>query len=419
MTSGTSAAAAPHRSIDPIMTPTPYAGPAPHSTTRFQRPRADRFLATYLAAYLEMTVSMFVGMGLFGLLWDAVWPDLTSRPDTMAVVMALDMTLGMALWMWVRRHPTRHILQMSATMVLPFLVLLIPYWLGLLSGDTLMTWGHIGMFALMAAYLAWRPHTPGTGSPTPRKARPRRPRPAFAAAVLLTGGAALAVLGGLLHPHDEPPNSHAAVFTEYAHSTNWVGIHDLQFLSAAVVVTGFLLLAQVLRRADAPAALVRLGETAAAATVALIAANMAVDGVALKRAVDAWVDAPPSEQAGRFAAAEAIRWVEWGLNSFFTMLLGVTVILFAVALLRTPLTGPIVRAAGAAGILAGGGLLVSGLGVGTHGFEPTVLPLVATALYVVMAIGITRLDRPTRSTASARPAATASAPDAPVATQTW
>ena len=337
MTSGTSATAAPHRSIDPMMTPTPYAGPAPHSTTRFQRPRTLRFLATYLATYLEMTVSMFVGMGLFGLLWDAVWPALTSRPDTMAVVMAFDMTLGMALWMWVRRHSTRHILQMSATMVLPFLVLLFPYWLGLLSGDTLMTWGHIGMFALMAAYLAWRPHTPGTGSPTPRKARPRRPRPAFAAAVLLTGGAALAVLGGLLHPHDEPPNSHAAVFTEYAHSTNWVWIHDLQFLSAAVVVTGFLLLAQALRRADAPAALVRLGETAAAATVALIAANMAVDGVALKRAVDAWVDAPPSEQAGRFAAAEAIRWVEWGLNSFFTMLLGVTVILFAVALLRTPL----------------------------------------------------------------------------------
>jgi len=270
----------------------------------------------------------------------------------------------------------------------------------------------------MAAYLAWRPHTPGTGSPTPRKARPRRPRPAFAAAVLLTGGAALAVLGGLLHPHDEPPNSHAAVFTEYAHSTNWVWIHDLQFLSAAVVVTGFLLLAQALRRADAPAALVRLGETTAAATVALIAANMAVDGVALKRAVDAWVDAPPSEQAGRFAAAEAIRWVEWGLNSFFTMLLGVTVILFAIAVLRTPLTGPIVRAAGAAGILAGSGLLVSGLGVGAHGFEPTVLPLVATALYVLMAIGITPLDRPTRSTASAGPAPTSSKPDDPAEART-
>ena len=72
MTSGTSATAAPHRSIDPMMTPTPYAGPPPHSTTRFLRPRTVRFLATYLATYLEMTVSMFVGMGLFGLLWDAV-----------------------------------------------------------------------------------------------------------------------------------------------------------------------------------------------------------------------------------------------------------------------------------------------------------------------------------------------------------
>ena len=175
----------------------------------------------------------------------------------------------------------------------------------------------------------------------PRPVKHARAAPAgVAAAVLLTGGAALAVLGGLLHPHDEPPNSHASVFTEYAHSTNWVWIHDLQFLSAAVVVTGFLLLAQALHRPDAPA-LIRVGSAAAAAaTVALIAANMAVDGVALKRAVDAWVGRTPRNRPARFAAAEAIRWVEWGVNSFFTILLGVTVILFAIALLSRPTSEP-------------------------------------------------------------------------------
>jgi hypothetical protein len=35
-----------------------------------------------------------------------------------------------------------------------------------------------------------------------------------------------------------------------------------------------------------------------------------VDGVALKQAVNAWVDAPEAEKAARFAAAEAMRWLE-------------------------------------------------------------------------------------------------------------
>ncbi len=36
----------------------------------------------------------------------------------------------------------------------------------------------------------------------------------------------------------------------------------------------------------------------------------AVDGVALKQAVDAWVSAPDAEEAARFASAETVRWLE-------------------------------------------------------------------------------------------------------------
>ena len=137
------------------------------------RARIRRFLRTrlgrFLTAYLEMTLSMVVGMGLFGAVWDGVWPGLTSRPDAMALTMAFDMTLGMACWMWVRGHAARHIASMSAVMVLPFLVLLVPYWLGLVAGDALLTWGHIAMFALMAVYLAWRPHTPSATPPPAQK----------------------------------------------------------------------------------------------------------------------------------------------------------------------------------------------------------------------------------------------------------
>ena len=191
------------------------------------------------------------------------------------------------------------------------------------------------------------------------------------------------------------------MFTEYAHSTDWVWVHDLQFLSAALVVAGFLLLGRALQRLGAAPALVRLGDAAAAATVALIAVNMAVDGIALKRAVDAWAAAPPEDRASRFAAAEAVRWLEWGVNSFFTILLGLTLLMFAAALLRQAHLGSRVRLAGAAGALAGGLLILNGLAVGAHGFEPDALPLLATGLYIVMALGIPGLDRAATATAAA------------------
>ena len=325
VTSGTSGAQPSGPTIVGMTTfSTPYADRTPRALVRrLLRTR----LARFLTAYLEMTLAMVVGMGLFGVIWDAVWPGLTGRPDAMALTMAFDMTLGMAAWMWVRRHAARHIAEMSAVMVLPFLVLLVPYWLGVLPGDAA---AHLGPRRRCSR--SWPPTWRGVRTPrhhsarAPRKALPPGPRPARVSAVLLVGGAALAVVGGLLHPHDEPPNSHVAVFTEYAHSTDWVWVHDLQFLSAAVVVAGLLILGRALQRVGVPRSLVRVGDAAAAATVALIAVNMAVDGVALKRAVDAWADAPPEDRASRFAAAEAVRWLEWGVNSFFTILLGVTLL---------------------------------------------------------------------------------------------
>ena len=403
MTSGTSAGWGRRRMLVGMTTLTsPREDLAPRArVATLLRTRFGRFLT----AYLEMTVAMVVGMGLLGVVWDAGWPDLTRRTDAMALTMAFDMTAGMAAWMWVRRHSARHILEMSAVMVLPFLVLLVPFHLGLVSGDVVLSWGHMAMFVLMAAYLWARPHTAAAHplavtAPVTRRPAVRRGR---LAAALLVGGAVLAVVGEVLHPHGEAPNSHRAVFAEYAHSTDWVWVHDLQFLSAAVVVAGFLVAGGTLRRAGASATVVRLGNGAAAATVSLIAVNMAVDGVALKGAVDAWAAAAPDDEASRFAAAEAIRWLEWGVNSFFTVLLGLTMLLFAGALLQCAHRGFAARLASVSGGLAGVLLLLNGLLVGSRGFEPTALPKVATALYVVMALTLPSLDR------AARPAARATA----------
>jgi hypothetical protein len=60
----------------------------------------------------------------------------------------------------------------------------------------------------------------------------------------------------------------------------------------------------------------RFGAVSAVVTLALYGVLQAADGVAPKHAVDAWVSAPDPEKAGRFASAEAIRWLEWGLRSY-------------------------------------------------------------------------------------------------------
>ena len=41
-------------------------------------------------------------------------------------------------------------------MYLPFVVLLVPYWLGAMSAMTVMIAGHVIMFPLMLAVMLWR-----------------------------------------------------------------------------------------------------------------------------------------------------------------------------------------------------------------------------------------------------------------------
>ena len=50
--------------------------------------------------------------------------------------------------------------------------------------------------------------------------------------------------------------------------------------------------------------------------LALEGALQAVDGVANKQADMAFVTAADAEKAARFASAEAIRWIEWGMRSY-------------------------------------------------------------------------------------------------------
>ncbi|BCG94134.1 hypothetical protein [Mesorhizobium sp. 131-2-1] len=112
----------------------------------------------------------------------------------------------------------------------------------------------------------------------------------------------------------------------------------------------------------------RLGAAAAAATLALYAALQAVDGVALKQAVNAWASAPDAEKAARFASAEAIRWLEWGMRSYQDFTLGLALLLFAAsALLTAWLPRPIAYLMGLSGLTH----LTQGWVAGSEGFSPT------------------------------------------------
>jgi hypothetical protein len=124
--------------------------------------------------YLEMVVSMAVGMIVLHPLWAHGFhalglPGALHHPTVMALVMATDMSLGMGAWMRVRGHSWRSVLEMSAAMYLPFAVFLPPVWAGSLSGDAMITAGHLLMLPTMAALMLWRrnEHGHGGGVSTP------------------------------------------------------------------------------------------------------------------------------------------------------------------------------------------------------------------------------------------------------------
>jgi hypothetical protein len=152
------------------------------------------------------------------------------------------------------------------------------------------------------------------------------------AATLLLAGQLLYVVITLLHTGGEA-NNHPAIFAAYAASHIWTGVHVAQFACMAIMLAGLLALffaVDVPRGTAGWAA--RFGAASAVTTLAIYGVVLAVDGVALKHAVNAWASAPEAEKAARFAVAEGMRWLEWGARSYENFTLGLTVLLFAIAL---------------------------------------------------------------------------------------
>ena len=200
------------------------------------------------------------------------------------------------------------------------------------------------------------------------------------------------------------------VFAIYASSASWTAVHLGQFIGMAVIIAGLLVLYFALDlRAGGAAWVARLGAVSAAVALGLYGVLQAVDGVALKQAVDAWVRAPEAGKAARFASAETIRWLEWGVRSYQCFMLGLTLILLGTAV---ALSAGLPRAIGYLMGLSGLAYIVQGWVLGSEGFsEPTSSPSSADmssswpgSLGLLWSPG-GRRNRPERPLRSNRPAA--------------
>jgi hypothetical protein len=192
----------------------------------------------------------------------------------------------------------------------------------------------------------------------------------------LSLAAAAAVIGPLvyvavtlLHPPGQPGNDHPVIFREYAMSQTWVAIHLVQLAALVVGLVGIAgLAASMLRLQENGRLLALLAVGLAAASIPIAVALQAVDGIALKRAVDAWVAEGGTVGAPSFAAARAIRWLEEGFNACFGLTLGLAVTLAGAAMARGAVYP---RWMGWIGGAIGIAVLIGAILVAETGFSPT------------------------------------------------
>jgi hypothetical protein len=221
-------------------------------------------------------------------------------------------------------------------------------------------------------------------------------------AMLLVAGQLLYILVTQFHAGGEA-NNHPAIFAEYARSDGWKAVHVGQFVAIAVIIAGLLVLYFALDvRAGGVAWAARLGAVSAAVALALYGVLQAVDGVGNKQVDDAWVSAPAAEKTARFASAEAMRWLEWGVRSYHDFALGLALLLFAAAVLRT--TG-VPRAIAYLMGLSGITYLVQGWVVGSEGFSGmhTTLILLAWVLSLAWMIWLVVVAWRMQSSEARRP----------------
>lgn len=138
----------------------------------------------------------------------------------------------------------------------------------------------------------------------------------------------------LMHPMGHAgntPEDAAASFAEYAAFEHWVAAHLLEFLGFVFVFGALVVLSWRLRSGRARGWAL-LGALGAGVSLSLAATVQAVDGIALKVMVDRWAAAPAESRELFFEGAYAVRQIEGGFLALLFVVLGLTVLLYGIAL---------------------------------------------------------------------------------------
>ena len=202
-------------------------------------------------------------------------------------------------------------------------------------------------------------------------------------AVALPLGIIVLLVAQIFHPGREHPMDFPAVFMEYAQSNIWTADHLVEYFGYLFLLGGLVALYySVSAKPGMGAGLAPFGLAAAVTTAASYTVLQAVDGITLKRAVDAWASAPADQQTAAFAAAEAVRWTEIAMNSFSNFLSGLTLLLFGLAI---GLGRIYPRWVGWMAAVSGAAFMYHGAVVAYEGFVPSIPKLVGLALLAVWA----------------------------------
>jgi hypothetical protein len=228
--------------------------------------------------------------------------------------------------------------------------------------------------------------------------------------IAFLAGMVIFLVSTTLHPSREYPTNHSVVFAEYAEDELWIASHIGQFAGGMLAFGGgFVALFRLLHtrsESGIASALAWMGLAATIAAGSALTVLQAIDGIALKKAVDSWYAIPPAsgeEKAIAFRVAEGIRWIEIAANSLFRILQGSVGIIFGVAIAAS---ATLSRWIGALGVFAGVATVILGLSVAYVGFatvgsvEDTVSTWTYLAWVVILGIFMWRktmgkmMDRP-------------------------
>jgi flagellar biosynthetic protein FliP len=105
----------------------------------------------------EMTVAMMLGMGVLAAALAVAGASLSEAPTAISAAgMGIAMTVPMVWWMRLRGHPSRHSVEMGASMIVPTAVVIVLYWLEAVPAHGVMMIEHSVMIPAMLLVMLLR-----------------------------------------------------------------------------------------------------------------------------------------------------------------------------------------------------------------------------------------------------------------------